>query len=242
MKTPSLKVRNLRKSFGSRTVVDSLSMDLDTGRIVGLLGPNGAGKTTAFYMIAGIIKPDSGLVFMGPTDITPKSLAGRARLGMAYLPQERSIFQGLTVEQNILAVLEFQDISNQERLERKERLLEEFSLQKVSKNTAVSLSGGEARRLEIARALAIEPLFLLMDEPFAGLDPITMTALQKIIVRLKKKGMGILISDHNVRETLKVCDTAFILSNGKILAEGTPEEIAADPRARTVYLGEGFRL
>jgi len=242
MSRKTLSAIDLEKSFKGKTVVKGLSLNVQSAEIVGLLGPNGAGKTTTFYMMAGIFKPDRGKVLVDTLDITSMNLSQRARAGLSYLPQERSVFQGLSVEQNLLGVLEFQDISRQERLERKDRLLEEFNLQHVSRNRARSLSGGEARRLEIARALAIEPDFLLMDEPFAGIDPITVTTIQDIIIGLKARGMAILISDHNVRETMRICDRAFILSKGGILASGTPDEIAANPEVRTVYLGEGFSL
>ncbi len=242
MKAGTLKAVRLQKSFDGRTVVDRLSIYLEGGRVVGLLGPNGAGKTTAFYMMAGLLRPDRGTIFADQKDITLLGLSGRARLGIAYLPQERSVFQGLSVEQNLLAVLEFQDISGQEQAERKDMLLEEFSLGHLTKNPAGTLSGGEARRLEIARALAIDPSFLLMDEPFAGIDPITVLSIQEIIKRLRDQGIGILISDHNVRETLEICDRAYILNRGRVLASGDPLSISQDPEVRNVYLGEDFRL
>jgi len=233
---------DLEKSFGSRKIVDRISMTIEPGETVGLLGPNGAGKTTTFYMMAGIIRPDRGRILIGENDITRMDLASRARAGLSYLPQERSAFQGLTTEQNIMAVLEFQDITRDEQKELVHHLLREFSLEHLAGTRACALSGGEARRLEIARALAIQPEFLLMDEPFTGLDPLAVETIQGIVARLRRNSIGILISDHNVRETLKICDRAYILSQGKILESGPPARIAESQQVRAAYLGEDFRL
>ena len=237
-----IETRGLVKIYRTRRVVDHVDVSVKAGEIAGLLGPNGAGKTTMFYMIAGLVKPDGGEVLLDETDITSKPLSARARAGISYLPQERSVFRGLTVEKNIDAVLEMLDIPTAERIDRRERLLRELELEEVASSKGYELSGGEARRVEIARALAIRPSFILLDEPFAGIDPIAVNAIQAIILRLKTAGMGILISDHNVRETLRVCDRAFILNEGKVLENGTPEEISQSPVARTMYLGEGFSL
>jgi len=237
-----IETRGLVKIYRTRRVVDHVDVSVKAGEIAGLLGPNGAGKTTMFYMIAGLVKPDGGEVLLDETDITAMPLSARARAGISYLPQERSVFRGLTVEKNIDAVLEMLDIPTAERIDRRERLLRELELEEVASSKGYELSGGEARRVEIARALAIRPSFILLDEPFAGIDPIAVNAIQAIILRLKTAGMGILISDHNVRETLRVCDRAFILNEGKVLENGTPEEISQSPVARTMYLGEGFSL
>jgi len=233
---------SLIKIYKTRKVVDHVTIEAEAGKITGLLGPNGAGKTTVFHMMAGLVKPDGGRVLLYGADITDMSLSARAKAGISYLPQERSVFRGLTVEKNIDAVLEMLEAGKAERNERREKLLQELDLQELASSMGHELSGGEARRLEIARALAIEPSFMLLDEPFAGIDPIAVDLIQKIILSLKSKGIGILISDHNVRETLRVCDRAFILNEGKVLANGTPDEIASSPAARAVYLGEGFRL
>ena len=237
-----LEARQLVKIYNTRKVVDHVDITVRAGETTGLLGPNGAGKTTVFYMIAGLVKPDGGCILMNNTDITYIPLSSRARTGISYLPQERSVFRGLTVRQNIDAVLEMLDISSEERRQRTDKLLNELKLEEVASIRGNELSGGEARRLEIARALAIEPCFMLLDEPFAGVDPIAVNTIQEIIRRLKEAGIGILISDHNVRETLRVCDRAFIMNEGKILENGTPGEIAASPKARAMYLGKDFSL
>ncbi len=237
-----LWAKDLQKTFKQKRVVCGIDLEVRSKEIVGLLGPNGAGKTTTFYMVAGLIRPDAGKIFLDEEDLTPLSLAARAKRGLTYLPQERSLFRDLTVEKNILAVLEVAGFPRKERQERKERLLEEFELVPLAENLARTLSGGEARRVEIARAVAIEPDFILLDEPFAGVDPVTVSQLQFLLKELRQKGMGILISDHNVRETLKVCDRAYIMHRGEILASGTPEEIAANEKVRETYLGADFSL
>ncbi len=237
-----LWAKDLQKTFKQKRVVCGIDLEVRSKEIVGLLGPNGAGKTTTFYMVAGLIRPDAGKIFLDAEDLTPLSLAARAKRGLTYLPQERSLFRDLTVEKNILAVLEVAGFPRKERQERKERLLEEFELVPLAENLARTLSGGEARRVEIARAVAIEPDFILLDEPFAGVDPVTVSQLQSLLKELRQKGMGILISDHNVRETLKVCDRAYIMHRGEILASGTPEEIAANEKVRETYLGADFSL
>jgi len=237
-----LWAKDLQKTFKQKRVVCGIDLEVRSKEIVGLLGPNGAGKTTTFYMVAGLIRPDAGKIFLDEEDLTPLSLAARAKRGLTYLPQERSLFRDLTVEKNILAVLEVAGFPRKERQERKERLLEEFELVPLAENLARTLSGGEARRVEIARAVAIKPDFILLDEPFAGVDPVTVSQLQSLLKELRQKGMGILISDHNVRETLKVCDRAYIMHRGEILASGTPEEIAANEKVRETYLGADFSL
>jgi len=237
-----LHTHHLVKKYKSRKVVDQVSVDVEQGEIVGLLGPNGAGKTTTFYMVVGLIQPDSGRVFLDDRDLTGLPIYTRARAGISYLPQEQSVFHKLTVEDNLLAILETLDISKTEQQERKEQLLNDFRLTKVAKNLSYSLSGGEQRRLEIARALVIEPAFILMDEPFAGVDPLAVINIQNIISQLKEKGIGVLISDHNVRETLGICDQAYILNHGEVLEYGPPELIAASPKAKEIYLGKEFKL
>ncbi len=237
-----LVAEGLKKSFRGKIVVAGVSLEVFSGEIVGLLGPNGAGKTTTFYMVAGLIRPDAGRIFLNDKEISRLSLAQRARVGLTYLPQERSLFRDLTVEENILAVLEVAGFPRKERNTRKEKLLEEFELVPLAGNMARTLSGGEARRVEIARAVAIEPDFMLLDEPFAGVDPVIVNQLQGFLRDLRIKGMGILISDHNVRETLKICDRAYILHRGEILASGTPQEIAANEKVREAYLGPDFSL
>ncbi|MFN3412607.1 MAG: LPS export ABC transporter ATP-binding protein [Thermoanaerobaculum sp.] len=238
----SLIARGLCKRYGPRTVVDGVSLDLHSGEVVGLLGPNGAGKTTTFYMLVGLVWPDGGEVRLGGVDITHEPMYRRARLGLSYLPQEPSVFRKLTVEQNLFGVLELLGVSWSEAEDRVNRLLSEFGLEKVRLQPAETLSGGERRRLEIARALVTEPRFLLLDEPFAGIDPITVLDLQRLIRHLKKEGFGILITDHNVRDTLKITDRASIIKDGKVLASGDPASLAADPLVRQVYLGEEFEL
>ncbi|MGC8915547.1 MAG: LPS export ABC transporter ATP-binding protein [Thermoanaerobaculum sp.] len=230
------------KRYGPRTVVNGVSLHLYPGEVVGLLGPNGAGKTTTFYMLVGLVWPDGGEVRLGGADITREPMYRRARLGLSYLPQEPSVFRKLTVEQNLFGILELLGVSWAEAEERVDKLLSEFGLEKVRFQPAETLSGGERRRLEIARALVTRPRFLLLDEPFAGIDPITVLDLQRLIRHLKKEGYGILITDHNVRDTLKITDRASIIKDGKVLASGDPATLAADPLVRQVYLGEEFEL
>ncbi len=233
---------SLVKEYNGRRVVNGISVRLNQGEIVGLLGPNGAGKTTTFYMIVGMVRPDGGQVFIGDTELTRYPMYKRARQGIGYLPQESSIFRKLTVEQNILAILETRDMNATQRKERLEFLLEDFKITHIRKSLAISLSGGERRRLEIARALASEPDFLLLDEPFAGIDPIAVEDIQSIVAKLKNDGMGILITDHNVRETLAITDRAYIVFQGRILVEGAAEDLANDEEAKRIYLGESFKL
>ena len=237
-----LSARGLSKSYKNRQVVSSVDLELTSGEVVGLLGPNGAGKTTSFYMVVGLVRPDQGEVFLDRQDLTPLPMHQRARMGISYLPQEASVFRKLTVEQNLLAILETVERSRAVQQERKDRLLEDFRLQHVAKTYGYALSGGERRRVEIARALVLEPKFILLDEPFAGIDPIAVLDIQGIIGELKQRQIGVLISDHNVRETLGVCDRAYILNEGCILEQGSPDEIAHSPRARAIYLGDKFRL
>ncbi len=237
-----LSARGLSKSYKNRQVVSSVDLALASGEVVGLLGPNGAGKTTSFYMVVGLVRPDQGEVFLDRQDLTPLPMHQRARMGISYLPQEASVFRKLTVEQNLLAILETVERSRTLQQERKDRLLEDFRLQHVAKTYGYALSGGERRRVEIARALVLEPKFILLDEPFAGIDPIAVLDIQGIIGELKQRQIGVLISDHNVRETLGVCDRAYILNEGCILEQGSPDEIAQSPRARAIYLGDKFRL
>jgi len=237
-----LTARGLCKTYQRRQVVASVDLTVASGEVVGLLGPNGAGKTTSFYMVVGLVRPDAGQVLLDEQDLTRVPMHQRARLGISYLAQEPSVFRRLTVEQNLLAILETIEKQPAARERRKDRLLEEFRLQHVARTFGYALSGGERRRTEIARALVLEPRFMLLDEPFAGIDPIAVLDIQEIIVQLKERGIGVLISDHNVRETLGVCDRAYILNEGRILEEGDPAAIAASPRARAIYLGEQFRL
>ncbi|MEA2627494.1 MAG: lipopolysaccharide export system ATP-binding protein [Candidatus Binatota bacterium] len=238
----SLRGEGLTKAYSGRTVVKGVSIDVHRGEVVGLLGPNGAGKTTTFYMIVGLARPDDGKVFLGEDDLTSRPMYERARAGISYLPQEPSIFRKLTVEENILAILETLELGPEARMERLDRLLEELSIAHLRKNKAYSLSGGERRRLEITRALVISPAFMLLDEPFAGIDPLAVLDIQNIVSQLKQSGIGILITDHNVRETLGICDRAYILNDGEVLEEGVPAEIAASRKAREIYLGDKFRL
>jgi len=237
-----LSAQGLEKSYKGRTVVSGVSLDVNSGQVIGLLGPNGAGKTTTFYMVVGLVRPDKGQVFLDDQDMTGLPIFSRARAGISYLPQEQSVFHKLTAEDNLRAILETLDLSKGEQEERKDQLLEDFRLTHVAKTMSYSLSGGEQRRLEIARALVIEPAFILMDEPFAGVDPIAVINIQNIIEQLKERGIGVLISDHNVRETLGVCDQAYILNHGEILEFGEPDIIAASPTAKAIYLGEKFKL
>lgn len=237
-----LSAQGLCKAYKGRQVVQGVDLAVSSGEVIGLLGPNGAGKTTSFYMVVGLIRPDSGRVFLDDLELTNFPMFQRARAGISYLPQEASVFRKLTVAQNLLAILETLNIPAAECRHRKDRLLEEFRLSHVAGTYGYALSGGERRRLEIARALVIEPSFILLDEPFAGIDPIAVMDIQGIIAELKGRGIGVLISDHNVRETLGVCDSAYILNEGGILEYGTPAEIAASERARAIYLGEKFKL
>ena len=232
----------LQKSYKGRTVVNNVSVTVKQGEIVGLLGPNGAGKTTTFYMVVGLIKPDEGTVYLNEEDITKLPMYKRAQMGIGYLPQEASVFRSLSVEDNILAVLEMTSLSKEERLLKLESLLDEFNLQLVRKNNGDSLSGGERRRTEIARALAVDPKFILLDEPFAGVDPIAVEDIQTVVAKLKTKNIGILITDHNVNETLSICDRAYLLIEGKIFKHGTAEELADDEDVRRLYLGTNFTL
>lgn len=237
-----LEARNLIKKYKSRTVVNDVSVEVSQGEIVGLLGPNGAGKTTTFYMTVGLVTPNSGEIFLGDRNITKLPVYKRAQLGIGYLAQEASVFRKLTVEENILAVLEMTKLKKTEQKERMEEMLEEFSLTKVRKNMGMSLSGGERRRTEIARALSVNPGFVLLDEPFAGVDPIAVEEIQGIVAKLKDKGIGILITDHNVNETLSITDRAYLMFEGKLLKQGTAEELANDEQVRRVYLGQNFEL
>jgi lipopolysaccharide export system ATP-binding protein len=237
-----LYTKEIKKTYKGRGVVKGVSVEVNQGEIVGLLGPNGAGKTTSFYMIVGLVKPDSGDVYLDEIDITTLPMYKRSQLGIGYLPQEVSVFRKLSVEDNIMAILEMTDMSKTEREERLEQLLNEFSLQHVRKNLGNRLSGGEKRRTEIARALATNPKFLLLDEPFAGVDPIAVEDIQSIVSELKSKNIGILITDHNVQETLSITDRAYLLFEGAILKSGTAEELAADEQVRKVYLGQKFVL
>ena len=237
-----LRAESLVKSIGGREILAGVSLDVSAGEVVGLLGPNGAGKTTTFYVMVGLLRPDRGVVRLGEEDITVEPMYRRARLGVSYLPQEPSVFRKLTVQDNLLAILETLPLSHEERAERLESLLEELSIAHLAKSMAYTLSGGERRRLEITRALVTSPSFILLDEPFAGIDPIAVLDIQAIIAQLRKRGIGILITDHNVRETLGICDRAYILNSGAILEEGTPEVIASSQKARELYLGQGFSL
>jgi lipopolysaccharide export system ATP-binding protein len=237
-----LFTNNIKKTYKGRNVVNGVSVEVNQGEIVGLLGPNGAGKTTSFYMIVGLVKPDEGNVFLDDKNITDYPMYKRAQLGIGYLPQEVSVFRKLSVEDNIMAILEMTKLNKVERTERLEQLLEEFSLTHVRKNLGNRLSGGEKRRTEIARALATNPKFVLLDEPFAGVDPIAVEDIQSIVSDLKKKNIGILITDHNVQETLSITDRAYLLFEGNILKTGTAEELASDEQVRKVYLGQNFVL
>ncbi|HBX42641.1 MAG TPA: LPS export ABC transporter ATP-binding protein [Deltaproteobacteria bacterium] len=238
----SLEVRDLKKRYRRREAVKGVSLGIAPGEVVGLLGPNGAGKTTIFYMIVGLVRPDGGTVLLNGEDITRLPMHRRARLGLGYLPQEPSVFRKLSVRENILAFLEETDLPSGEREERLRELLAEMRISHVGDAMGYSLSGGERRRVEIARSLVISPVFLLLDEPFAGIDPISIADLQQVILGLKEKGIGVIITDHNVRDTLTVCDRAYIISEGEILLEGSPGDIASSPRVREIYLGEQFSL
>ncbi len=242
MNVSCLKACGLEKSYRGRKVVDDVHLELRQGEVVGLLGPNGAGKTTTFYMVVGLISPDLGQVLLNDADITGLPMYRRARSGISYLPQEPSAFRKLTVEENLRSIAETLPISAAEQSERIEHLLEEFGISALRRQGAYTLSGGERRRLEIARALVLTPKFVLLDEPFAGIDPLAVLDIQRIIGELKKRGIGILVTDHNVRETLNITDRAYIINEGKILRVGTPEDLTADIEVRKVYLGENFRL
>jgi len=239
---PELHAENLVKRYKSRTVVSDVSLGVNNGEVVGLLGPNGAGKTTSFYMMVGLVQADEGNIFIDDQEITHLPLHARAQRGVGYLPQEASVFRKLSVEDNIMAVLEAQKINKQQRQQQMQMLLEELQIEHIRESTGMSLSGGERRRVEIARALASKPAFILLDEPFAGVDPISIIDIQKSIEHLISLNIGILITDHNVRETLGICHRAYILSDGKIIAEGQPDEILANDQVREVYLGRDFRL
>ena len=238
----TLSTRDLTKSYGGRTVVNGVQLEIASGEVVGLLGPNGAGKTTTFSMVVGLTAPDSGRVLLNGADITDDPMYVRARKGIGYLPQEASIFRGLSVEQNILAILETLKLDGATRRARLRDLLAELSLTPLAKSPAYTLSGGERRRVEITRALVMSPMFMLLDEPFAGIDPIAVTDIQKIIFHLKERGIGVLITDHNVRETLRITDRAYIVHDGVIFRNGTPDSLAADEDVKRIYLGADFRL
>ena len=237
-----IETKNLVKIYGQRRVVDDASLSVEQGTIVGLLGPNGAGKTTTFYMVVGIAKPDSGSVLLDGHDIGQMPMYQRARMGIGYLPQEASIFRKMTVEENLMSILETTALSHDEQLKKMDELIEEFWIGHIRKNLGTALSGGERRRVEIARSLATDPAFILLDEPFAGIDPIAVADIQSMIAHLARRGIGILITDHNVRETLSIVDKAYILASGKVLLHGDSESIANDPVAKKYYLGENFRM
>lgn len=238
-----LEARELGKSYSGRKVIESVSLHVDSGEVVGLLGPNGAGKTTCFYMIVGLVPSDGGSVWLDDLDLTPFPMHVRARKGVGYLPQEASVFRKLSVADNLLAVLELRkDLSRRERADKMENLLQELHIEHLREQKGVSLSGGERRRVEIARALAMEPRFILLDEPFAGVDPISVIDIQRIVEHLTERNIGILITDHNVRETLGICSRAYIIGNGHTLAEGSPEDILQNQKVRDVYLGDHFRM
>ncbi len=237
-----LNTEELVKIYGGRAVVNGININVRAGEIVGLLGPNGAGKTTSFYMIVGLVRPNSGRVLFSGTDVTNHPMYKRARLGMGYLPQEESIFRKMTVEQNILAILETLPLSKQARRQRCEELLHQFGIEKIAKNTALTLSGGEKRRLTIARSLVTNPTLLMLDEPFSGVDPIAVYDVQQIVVNLRKSGLAILITDHNVRETLSIVDRAYLIFEGRVESEGTKDFLINDPISRQLYLGERFRM
>ncbi|MDQ7050649.1 MAG: LPS export ABC transporter ATP-binding protein [Enterobacterales bacterium] len=238
-----LIAKNLAKIYSGRKVVSNVTIKVKSGEVVGLLGPNGAGKTTSFYMIVGLVGADAGQVFLGDKEITNNPMHERARMGIGYLPQEASVFRKMSVEDNLLSILELNpSLTKEQQIDKMNELLEEFKITHIKHNLGMSLSGGERRRVEIARALANEPNFILLDEPFAGVDPISVGEIKEIITHLKNRGLGVLITDHNVRETLDVCERAYIVESGNILAEGSPDEILKNPQVRKVYLGENFRI
>ncbi|HEY9160491.1 MAG TPA: LPS export ABC transporter ATP-binding protein [Desulfomonilia bacterium] len=237
-----LRAEDLQKSFGKAHIIKGLGIKCSTGEIIGLLGPNGAGKTTTFYMVVGLIRPDKGRVFLGEEDITTVDLSGRARKGIGYLPQEASIFRGLSVEQNISVPLEARGLKRQELSAQLDDIISMFGLERVRKQKGLSLSGGERRRVEIARSMALRPRFLLLDEPFAGIDPITVKDIQDMIVTLKNRGIGIIITDHNVRETLKICDRAYIIHQGIVIEEGLPDDVIKNEQVKKFYVGDDFSL
>jgi lipopolysaccharide export system ATP-binding protein len=242
MRNNTLKVEHLSKDYGSKTVLKDISLSVNTGESVGLLGPNGAGKTTAFYCITGQIKASGGQIFLNSQDITHLPFYQRARLRIGYLPQENSVFRGMSVENNILAILEISEKNKSARMDKLNRLLKDFSIEHLRKSPATALSGGERRRVEIARSLASNPSFILLDEPFAGIDPIAVGAIRELVSQLKERGLGVIITDHNVRETLGITDRSYVLHDGLILKHGTTPEIVEDPQVRKVYLGEEFRM
>ena len=237
-----LRTENLSKRYKARQVVSQVSINIERGRAVGLLGPNGAGKTTTFYMMVGLVRPDSGAVYLGDTPLAHRPIYERARLGLGYLPQEPSVFRKLSVEENLFVVLDNLKISRKEKRAKAERVLADLGLEKLTTQKAFTLSGGERRRLEIARALILDPKFLLLDEPYAGIDPLAVSEIQSLLQALKKKGIGVVITDHNVRETLSSCDEAYLIKDGSIWVHGTPKEIVENEAARRFYLGEGFKL
>lgn len=240
---PQLEAKNLAKAYKGRKVVIDVSMAVESGQIVGLLGPNGAGKTTCFYMIAGLVKADKGQVFINDKNVSNKPMHGRAQAGLSYLPQEASVFRKLSVADNIMAILETRkDLRRKTRKEQLEKLLQEFHITHIRDNLGMALSGGERRRVEIARAIATNPQFILLDEPFAGVDPISVSDIKGIVSHLKNRGLGVLITDHNVRETLDICEKAYIVSEGHIISEGSPQDVLANAKVRKVYLGENFHL
>ena len=241
--TRTLAANDLHKAYRKRRILEGVSLSVKSGDVVGLLGPNGAGKTTCFYMVVGLVKPDQGQIILDGEDITRYPMHARARKGVGYLPQEASVFRQLTVSQNIMAILETRaELDRESRHDRLEALLEELQITHIRDSLGISLSGGERRRVEIARALSADPGFILLDEPFAGVDPISILDIQRIITHLKERNIGVLITDHNVRETLGICDRAYILSHGKLIAEGTPETVLANEEVRSVYLGDNFRI
>lgn len=237
-----IETKNLVKVYGDRRVVDDVSINVDQGHVVGLLGPNGAGKTTTFYMVVGIAKPDGGQVLLDGEDISQYTMAERARKGIGYLPQEASVFRKMTVEENLMAILETTDLSHEEQVAKMNSLIEEFRIDHIRHSKGTALSGGERRRVEIARALATDPAFILLDEPFAGIDPLAVGDIQGMVAHLARRGIGVLITDHNVRETLSIVDRAYILAEGKILIHGSSEDIANNPVAKKYYLGENFKM